>query len=223
LATEDRYAPGTAFTDLCVACRAAELSPPVDATVLDQPFGTFLEEWFLTGEGATTVSSSEEKAVRDLIIEADRALNEYGDESGRKRVSSAGDFLQLADGDVVDRSAFSRETHEQLTSIRRPGGDSFYRHDSPWSGQRAGGTYVSVWIESRPKMLVAKCSSFRPVSCPDGSGGYLAPITRYSQIEEVGLSRMEGIAASLKRSFPPRALPEELGPEKRTAKRRWFH
>lgn len=224
LVSEDRYRPGSAYSDWCTACRTAEFYAAVNdnETALTQPFGTFVEERFLAWESRDGfgVSVPEEKIANDLSIEADYALAEYGHEPGDPKSAPIGEDLQLADGNVVDRTAFASGTSERLTSIRRPDGRCFYRHDSLWSGQRSKGSYSSVWVAGGSKMLVAKYSEFGPVS-PLGSGGYLPPVIRYSDVEEVGLSRMEGITASIKRSFPRRPSPEEGAPA-RKERRRWI-
>ena len=223
LDSERRYAPGTGYPDWCAACRAAEVYVPIehDENALNQPFGRFLVEWFSANDG-TGVSTPDQRAVSDLAIAAQRALNQYGGEADSLVSSSIREDFQLGDGDVVDRTAFASETSERLTCIRGPEGARFYRHDSLWSGRRSRGSYVSVWIAGGSKMLAAKCSRFDPVRNPGDTRAYLPPVIKYTDIEVVEVSRIEGIAASLERSFPPRLLPAEKAPVDKAVKRRWL-
>lgn len=223
LDSELRYAPGTGYPDWCIACRDAELYVPIDdQDALDLPFGQFLEEWF-SSRAETRTSTQDQDAVNDLAAAAERALNQYGGEADRLAASSIREDFQLGDGDVIDRTAFASETSERLTCIKRPDGTCFYRHDSPWSGRRASGSYVSLWIPGRSKILAAKCSRYDPVRNPGDTRVYLPPVISYTEVEEAGMPRIEGIMASLKRSFPPGLLPAERSPEGRPEKRRWLH
>jgi hypothetical protein len=208
LDSELRYAPGTGYPDWCTACRAAEFCIPVDddENALNQPFGSFLEERFPAKEG-TAISGPCRKAVNDLAALAERALSRYGGEPDGLLVSSIREDFQLGDGDVIDRTVFASETSERLTCIMRPDDTRFYRHGSLWSGRRSRGSYVSVWVAGGSEMLGAKCSRFDPVRNPDDTRAYLPLIIRYTDVEEVGVSRIEGIAASLERSFPSRCHP----------------
>ncbi len=222
LDSELRYVPGTCYPDWCIACRDAELYVPIDdEDALDQPFDRFLEEWF-SSRAETGASTPDQVAVNDLAAAAERALKQYGGEAGRLAVSSIREDFQLGDGDVIDRTACSSEMSERLTCIKRPDGTCFYRHDSPWSGRRASGSYVSAWMPGGSKMLVAKCSRYDPVRKTGDTRVYLPPVIRYTEVEGVGVPRIEGIMASLERSFPPGLLPAERSPEGRSAKRRWF-
>jgi hypothetical protein len=121
---------------------------------------------------------------------------------------------------VIARMAFSSETSERLTCIRRPDGPCFYRHDSPWSGRRSSGSYVSVWIAGGSKMLVAKCSRYDPVRNSGDTRVYIPPVIRYTEVEEVGASRVDGIMTSLGRSFPPTTASGKTSAG-RPVKRRW--
>jgi len=223
LDSERRYAPGTGYPDWCTACRAAEVYVPIDddENALNQPFGRFLEERFSAMAG-TGVSTPDQRAVNDLATAAERALSQYGGGPDSLVAGSIREDFQLGAGDVVDRTAFASETTERLTCIRRPDGTCFYRHDSLWSGRRSRGSYVSVWVAGGSRMLAAKCSRFDPVRNPDDNRVYLPPVIRYTDVEEVGVSRIEGIAASLERSFPPRLLPAEKAPAGKAMKRRWL-
>lgn len=209
------------YIDWCTACRSAALEKEdgKDKPALGQPFGSFLEEQFFTSEGRTSVSAYTPagKAVNDLVTEADRALEQYPHETVPSAVREG---FQLLDGHVVDRSAYKQG--ERITCIRRPDGTRFYIYDSQWDGIRARGTYTSVWIAGGSKMLAAKCSRFKQGNNSRGGGGYRPPLIRYTDVEEVGASRMEGIVASLKRNFPPPPMPEKNAPAEKSARRRWF-
>jgi hypothetical protein len=220
LDSERRYAAGSGYPDWCIACRAAELYVPIDddESALNRAFGLFLQEWF----SAKAVAPGH-RVVNDLATAAERALTQYGGEPDVLVASSIREDFQLGDGDVVDGTAFASGTSERLTCIRKPDGTRFYRHDSLWSGRRSRGSYVSVWIASGSEMLVAKCTRFDAVRNPDDALTYLPPVIRYTEVEGVGVSRIEGIAASLERSFPPSLLsPPEKAPVGKAVKRRWF-
>jgi hypothetical protein len=227
LTSEDRYSPGSAYPDWCAACRAAELhksdDPDADKPALDQPFGGFLEERFFAREGrtATSVFTPEEKAVDDLIIEANRALNKYASEANSALPNSVREAYQLDGSHVFDCTAFASEGGERLTRVRRTNGTYFYVYDIPWRGRRSFGAYLSVWTAGRSRMLVAKCAQFPPVNYA-GDDGHFPTRVRYTDIEEVGVFRMEAIAGSLKRYFPPPPLSEEKSSAEKAAKRRWF-
>jgi hypothetical protein len=222
LDSELRCAPGTGYPDWCTACRAAGFRAPLaDENALTQPFGRFLEQRF-SGQGETGVSTLDQRAVNDLATAAERALNQYGGEPDGLVASSIREDFQLGDGDVIDGTAFSSETSERLTCIRRPDGTRFYRHDSPWGGFRSSGSYVSVWIAGGSKMLAAKCSRFEQVRNPGDTHAYLPPVIRHTDVEEVGVSRIEGIMASLERSFPSGRLPTENPQVGKAMRRRWF-
>jgi len=223
LESELRYAPGTAYSDWCTACRAAEVFRPIgdDGSALSQPFGRFLEERFSV-KATTGVSAADRKAVNDLATAAERVLNQYGGDPDGLVASSIREAFQLSDGDVADRTAFASETSERLTCIRRSDGTRCYRHDSLWAGRLSRGSYVSVWMVGGSTMLAAKCSRFDPVRNPGDTRAYLPPVIRYTGVEEVGASRIEGIATSLERSFPP-LLPAQKAPVSEVVKRRRFH
>jgi hypothetical protein len=129
------------------------------------------------------------------------------------------DKFQLADGQVIDCSAVTEL--ERITRIRRPDGTRFYIYDSHWANIRVRGTFTNVWIAGGSGMLVATCSLFNQGSNSRGSG-YRPPLVRYTDVEEVGISRMESMAGSFARYFPPPALPPQAGPARKAGKRRWF-
>lgn len=215
------------YPDWCAACRSAEFDKAYDKDkpALDLPFGAFLEKRFFTGESmaGTGVYTPDGKAVNDLTAESDRVLEQYPYETSETVPALVRGDFQLCDGHAVDRSA--RKEGERITRIRRQDGTRFYIHGSGWCSPslRVFGTYTSVWLAGGSKMLVAKCSRFSQGSYRDDGRGYRPPLIRYTDVEEVGAPRMEGIAASLTRYFPPPPRPEQKAPAVKAARRRWFH
>jgi hypothetical protein len=228
LTSESSYPVGSAYPDWCSRCRAIELRKSgdldADKPALGQPFGIFLESHFLTGErkalGSATVP--EEKALDDLIGEADRALKEYSAESSSPLPASQLGAYQFPGDYVVDRTALAAEVRERLTRFKRSDGSLIYIYDMPMDGARSSGAYFSIWTPGRSRMLVARYTHFRPVYYP-GDYGIIPERIRYSGVEEVGAFRMEAIAGSLKRYFPAQLPPEQKPPTERISKQRWFH
>jgi hypothetical protein len=217
------------YIDWCEDCRSAELDKVdgKDEPALKQPLGEFLDEQFLLCEDAARigVSTPEVRSVLDLVAAADQALREYPCETAATVPTIVRENWQLFQHHIVDRSAFKEG--ERITRIKRQGGALFYIYDSQWHGIRVSGTYTNVWTPGRSKMLVAKCSRFKHASRASDGIGYRPPLIRYTEVEEVGSSRMEGIANSLKRYFPPQSptaerVPAEKAPATKAAKRRWF-
>ena len=211
------------YIDWCAACRSAEFDKldDKDKPALGQPFGEFLEERFFTSDSRaeTSVDTSAGKAVNDLVARAARALEQYPYDPVLPWVEES---LQLCDGHAVDGSA--REGVERIMRIRRQDGTPFYIYSSCTQSLRAAGFYTSVWVAGGSKMLVAKCTKFNQGGHSRDGGGYHAPLIRYTDVEEVGVSRMESIAGSFKRYFPPQPLPEEKAPaKKKAARRRLFY
>jgi hypothetical protein len=211
------------YIDRCTACRSAEFEKldDKDKPALGRPFGEFLEERFFTSESraGTSVDTSARMAVNDLVARADRALAQYPHDPVLPWVE---EIIQLCNGHAVDGSAI--EGGERIMRIRRQDGTPFYIYSS-WTGTlRAAVFYTNVWIVGGSKMLVAKCTKFEQGSNSRDGGGYRAPLIRYTEVEEVGASRMESIAGSLKRYFPPQPSPEEKAPaQKKAGRRRWFY
>lgn len=217
------YGALNGYVDWCEVCRSAEFAKAdgKEKPALDQPFGRFLEDRFFPAQSraGSSAYTPEGKAVNDLVAAADRALEEYSRETAEKMAAPARGTFQLADGQVIDCSAFAGG--ERITRIRRPDGTYFYIYDSNWSNLRVQGTFTNVWIAGGSRMLVATCSLFNEGSNSRDSA-YSPPLVRYTDVEEVGLFRMEAIAGSLARHFPPPALPAGPRPAGRAGKRRWF-
>lgn len=217
------YGASNGYVDWCEVCRSAEFAKAdgKQKPALDQPFGRFLEERFLPAQSraGTSAHTPEGKATQDLAAAADRALEEYPRETAETMVPAIRDKFQLAGGQVIDCSA--RAGVERITRIRRPDGTCFYVYDSHWANLRARGTFTNVWIAGGSRMLVATCSLFNDGSTSRDSA-YRPPLVRYTDVEEVGISRMEGIAGSFARYFPPPALPAQPRAAGRAGKRRWF-
>jgi hypothetical protein len=227
LASEDSYRAGSTYPDWCARCRAIELrrSGDLDADkpTLSQPFESFIESHFLTDQRRILGSAAvpDEKALTDLIGEADRALKEYSAESSSPLPASQLGVYQFPGDYVIDRTAVAAEVQERLTRFKKIDGSLIYIYDIPMGGERFSGAYFSIWTPGKPRMLVATYTHFPPVYYP-GDEGIIAEHTRYSGVEEVGAFRMEAIAGSLKRYFPAQLPPEQKLPTERTSKRRWF-
>ncbi len=211
------------YVDWCEVCRSAEFAKAdgKEKPALDQPFGRFLEDRFFPAQSSagTSAYSPEGQAVNDLVAAADRALEEYPCETAETMAAPIRDKFQLADGQVIDCSALAGI--ERITRLRRLDGNRFYIYDSHWANMRVRGTFTNVWIAGGSRMLVATCSMFNEGSNSRGSG-YRPPLIRYTDVEEVGVSRMESIAGSFARYFPPLALPGEARAAGKAGKRRWF-
>jgi hypothetical protein len=222
------------YIDWCAACRTAEFDKldDKDKPALGLPFGRFLEEQFFAGESraGTSADTPQGKAVSNLVVEADRVLEQYQHETPYKYYYNsdetfpilARESFQLLESHIVDRSTVEHEKWERITRIRRQGGSRFYIYNSQGGSPRTAVFDISIWVPGGSKMLVAKSTYFYQ----GGSKSYTGrpPYTvRYTRVEEVGISRMDGIAGSLKKYFPARPLPGEKAPAKKAARRRWFY
>lgn len=129
-------------------------------------------------------------------------------------------------GASVDTSA-GKAVNDLVARADRALGQYPYDPVLPWveevlqlcDGHAVDGSVRAEGVER----LIRICTKFSRGSDSRGGGGYCAPLIRYTDIEEVGISRMESMAGSLKRYFPPQPLPEEKAPAKKAAKRRWFY
>lgn len=209
------------YIDWCAACRSAEFDQldDKDKPALDKPFGEFLEDWFLANvsRAGASIGASDEKAVSDLVAMADQAFKQFPYDPVLPWV---GEVIQLRDNHAIDASV--RDGVNRLIRVKRQDGAHFYLFSSYFSNLRVETFDTSVWASGGPKMLVAMCTKISQGDISIGRPGYQPPLIRYTRVEEVGASRMESVAGSLKSHFPPEPPAAERPVKQKPTKRRWF-